>query len=89
MLSPENAVPLLEAACSRQEPGDERLFDACRQFVLDNGSEVVEAGGLDQLQELAVAKGLLRDSINKVKRLQDKYCKGDGNPRARKRRRGQ
>jgi hypothetical protein len=70
LLTPENAVPLLEGARHHVAEDDGRMFDTYRKYILDHGSEVVEAGGLDQLQEHApVTKGLLCDAYAEVKRL--------------------
>eukprot|EP00947_MAST-08B_sp_MAST-8B-sp1_P002354 g2354.t1 len=78
-LTAESAVPLLEAAravgsgCDGGLGGDHagrnRLFDTCRRFIRDHGKDVKDAGGLEQLQELPVAVGLLSDSIEEVERL--------------------
>ena len=92
MMTPESAVPLLEASCGSDEAGDERLFDEYRRFVLDHGPAVLEAGGLDQLRELDVAKEMLRDTIQEIQRLRVKCGEAvDGepepSPRPRKRRR--
>jgi hypothetical protein len=69
LLTPGSAVPLLEGARHHVAEDDGRLFDTYRQYILDHGSEVVEAGGLDQLQEHSVTKGLLGDAYAEVARL--------------------
>ena len=64
-----------------------RLFDTCRRFICDHGKAVVDAGGLEQLQEVApVTKGLLGDAILEVDRLRNKY-EPDSSGGSRKRRR--
>jgi hypothetical protein len=86
LLTPGSAVPLLEGARHHVAEDDGRMFDTCRRYMLEHGSEVVEAGGLDQLQEHApVTKGLLGDAYAELKRL----CgSGDGTSEgSRKRRR--
>jgi hypothetical protein len=69
LMTTKNVVPLLEATCLRAEKGDERLFDACRKFVRDHGPKVLDSRGIDQLQQHEVTKGLLRDSIEEVRKL--------------------
>ena len=69
LLTPGSVVPLLEGARHRVDEDDGRMFDTYRKYMLDHGSEVVEAGGLEQLQEHApVTKGLLCDAYAEVKR---------------------
>eukprot|EP00947_MAST-08B_sp_MAST-8B-sp1_P002173 g2173.t1 len=62
-LTAETAVPMLEAARAVgggcEAGGGHWLFHRCRRFIQDHSKEVVEAGGLEQLQEHAVTKGLL------------------------------
>ena len=66
-LAADTAVPLLEAA--HNDASNELLFNECRRFILDNGGAVKAAGGIDDLQQHAVTKGLLCDSIDEVERL--------------------
>ena len=78
LLTAESAVPMLEAARTvgrggGEEAGGSRLLDTCRRFNRDHGKEVKGAGGLEQLQELPVAVGLLGDSIDEVDRLRRMY----------------
>ena len=82
LLTASTAVPLLEQSRIHAVEDDGRLFDTCRRFVLENGSAVVAAGGLEQLQEHAVTKGLLRDAYAALESFEG----GGGNPRKRKRR---
>ena len=67
LLSPASAVPLLEGACAAGE-GGERVVTTCREYMVAQGHAVAEAGGLDALRELPVARGLLRDSYEEVER---------------------
>jgi DNA-binding beta-propeller fold protein YncE len=69
LLTPGSAVPLLEGVVHHVREDDGRLFDTHRAYMLGHGDEVVKAGGLDQLQELAVTKGLLMDAYAEVDRL--------------------
>ena len=69
LLTPGSAVPPLEGARHHVAEDDGRMFDTYRKYILEHGSEVVEAGGLDQLQEHSVTKGLLCDAYAEVKRL--------------------
>ena len=66
-LGPQNVVPILEGAHITQ---NERLFSQCRQYVAEHGLEVQARGGLDELQTLGMAKGLLADSIARCAHLQ-------------------
>ena len=61
-LGPQNAVQLLEGAHSTQ---NERLFAQCRQYILEHGVEVKRGGGLEELETLGVARGLLGDAIDR------------------------
>ena len=54
-VAPATAVPLLEAA---HATGNGRLLAQCRRFVADNAAEVRASGGVEQLRDLGVAKGL-------------------------------
>jgi len=64
----ETAVPLLEAAHTM---GDGRLLAQCRRYVADNATEVRASGGVEQLRNLGVAKGLLGDALDQVTELQE------------------
>ena len=66
-IAADTAVPLLEAA--HNDASNERLFKKCRRFIRANGGAVKAAGGIDDLQQLEVAKGLLGDAIDEVERL--------------------
>ena len=65
-LGPASAVPLLEAA---HATGDGRLLAQCRRYVADNAAEVRASGGVEQLRDLGVAKGLLGDALDQVAEL--------------------
>ena len=83
LLTASTAMPLLGRSRIHAGEDDGRLFDTCRRFVLENGSAVVAAGGLEQLQEHApVTKGLLRDAYAALASSEG----GGGNPRKRRRR---
>ena len=61
-----SAVPLLEAAHTM---GDGRLLAQCRRYVADHAAEVRASGGVEQLRDLGVAKGLLGDALDQVAEL--------------------
>ena len=89
LLSPASAVPLLEGACAAGE-GGERLVTTCREYMVAQGHAVAEAGGLDALRELPVARGLLCDSYAENDRLREENAQlrgDDGAGTSRKRRR--
>ena len=65
-LAPATAVPLLESA---HAAGDARLLARCRRFIVRECGAVRRAGGLTQLREFAVAKGLLSDAYHEVEAL--------------------
>ncbi|EOD22352.1 hypothetical protein EMIHUDRAFT_315727 [Emiliania huxleyi CCMP1516] len=65
-VGPATAVPLLEAA---HTTGDGRLLAQCRRFVADHAAEVRASGGVEQLRDLGVAKGLLGDALDQVAEL--------------------
>ena len=65
-VGPASAVPLLEAAHTM---GDGRLLAQCRRFVADHAAEVRASGGVEQLRDLGVAKGLLGDALDQVAEL--------------------
>ena len=65
-VAPATAVPLLEAAHTM---GDGRLLAQCRRFVADHAAEVRASGGVEQLRDLGVAKGLLGDALDRVAEL--------------------
>ncbi|EOD39403.1 hypothetical protein EMIHUDRAFT_361353 [Emiliania huxleyi CCMP1516] len=65
-VGPASAVPLLEAA---HTTGDGRLLAHCRRFVADHAAEVRASGGVEQLRDLGVAKGLLGDALDQVAEL--------------------
>ncbi|EOD21036.1 hypothetical protein EMIHUDRAFT_354993 [Emiliania huxleyi CCMP1516] len=65
-VAPASAVPLLEAA---HTTGDGRLLAQCRRFVADHAAEVRASGGVEQLRDLGVAKGLLGDALDQVAEL--------------------
>ena len=61
-------MPLLGAACEASER--ERLFAWCRRFVVEHSGAVRRGGGVEQLREIGVAKGLLGDALDCVARLE-------------------
>ncbi|EOD14074.1 hypothetical protein EMIHUDRAFT_311149 [Emiliania huxleyi CCMP1516] len=65
-VGPASAVPLLEAAHTL---GDGRLLAQCRRFVADHAAEVRASGGVEQLRDFGVAKGLLGDALDQVAEL--------------------
>ena len=65
-VGPASAVPLLEAA---HTTGDGRLLAQCRRYVADHAGEVRASGGVEQLRDLGVAKGLLGDALDQVAEL--------------------
>ncbi|EOD39768.1 hypothetical protein EMIHUDRAFT_374581, partial [Emiliania huxleyi CCMP1516] len=65
-VGPASAVPLLEAA---HATGDGRLLAQCRRYVADNAAEVRASGGVEQLRDFGVAKGLLGDALDQVAEL--------------------
>ncbi|EOD20487.1 hypothetical protein EMIHUDRAFT_208364 [Emiliania huxleyi CCMP1516] len=66
-VGPATAVPLLDVAHTL---GDGRLLLAqCRRFVADHAAEVRASGGVEQLRDLGVAKGLLGDALDQVAEL--------------------
>ena len=65
-VAPATAVPLLEAAHTL---GDGRLLAQCRRYVADHAAEVRASGGVEQLRDLGVAKGLLGDALDQVAEL--------------------
>ena len=65
-VAPATAVPLLEAAHTM---GDGRLLAQCRRYVADHAAEVRASGGVEQLRDLGVAKGLLGDALDQVAEL--------------------
>ena len=65
-VGPATAVPLLEAA---HTTGDGRLLAQCRRYVADHAAEVRASGGVEQLRDLGVAKGLLGDALDQVAEL--------------------
>ncbi|EOD22561.1 hypothetical protein EMIHUDRAFT_116656 [Emiliania huxleyi CCMP1516] len=65
-VGPASAVPLLEAA---HATGDGWLLAQCRRYVADNAAEVRASGGVEQLRDLGVAKGLLGDALDQVAEL--------------------
>ena len=65
-VGPASAVPLLEAAHTM---GDGRLLAQCRRYVADNAAEVRASGGVEQLRDFGVAKGLLGDALDQVAEL--------------------
>ena len=66
-LGPHNAMQLLEGANNTQ---NERLFIECRQYIVEHGAEIKRSGGLEELEALGGAKGLLRDSIDRYAQSQ-------------------
>ncbi|EOD10813.1 hypothetical protein EMIHUDRAFT_248207 [Emiliania huxleyi CCMP1516] len=60
-VGPASAVPLLEAAHTM---GDGRLLAQCRRCVADHAAEVRASGGVEQLRDFGVAKGLLGDALD-------------------------
>ena len=65
-VGPATAVPLLEAA---HTTGDGRLLAQCRRYVADHAAEVRASGGVEQLRDFGVAKGLLGDALDQVAEL--------------------
>ena len=65
-VGPASAVPLLEAA---HTTGDGRLLAQCRRYVADHAAEVRASGGVEQLRDFGVAKGLLGDALDQVAEL--------------------
>ena len=65
-VAPATAVPLLEAA---HTTGDGRLLAQCRRYVADHAAEVRASGGVEQLRDISVAKGLLGDALDQVAEL--------------------
>ena len=65
-VGPATAVPLLEAA---HATGDGRLLAQCRRYVADHAAEVRASGGVEQLRDFGVAKGLLGDALDQVAEL--------------------
>ena len=65
-LGPQNAVQLLEGAHTTH---NERLFAQCRKYIVEHGAEIKSGGGLEELQALGVAKGLLGDAIDRCVQL--------------------
>ena len=66
----ESAVPLLEASAVHNY-NHPHLFGQCRRYIAQNGAEVKKAGGLEQLSDFPVAKGLLGDAMEENGRLQE------------------
>ena len=63
------AAPLLEAARHTSFSGDGQLLAQCRRYVADHAAEVRASGGVEQLRDLGVAKGLLGDALDQVAEL--------------------
>ena len=68
-VAPATAVPLLEGQAAHAT-GDGRLLAQCRRYVADHAAEVRASGGVEQLRDLGVAKGLLGDALDQVAELQ-------------------
>ena len=66
----ESAVPLLEASAAHAY-NHPQLFGQCRRYFAQNGAEVKKAGGLEQLSDFPVAKGLLGDAIDRCEQLEE------------------
>ncbi|EOD25702.1 hypothetical protein EMIHUDRAFT_100655 [Emiliania huxleyi CCMP1516] len=49
--------------------GDGRLLAQCRRYVADHAAEVRASGGVEQLRNMGVAKGLLGDALDQVAEL--------------------
>ncbi|EOD36195.1 hypothetical protein EMIHUDRAFT_362661 [Emiliania huxleyi CCMP1516] len=79
-VAPATAVPLLEAAHTM---GDGRLLAQCRRFVADHAAEVRASGGVEQLRDFGVAKGLLGDALDQVAELKGTVAKLKGTVAAR------
>ena len=62
-VSAGSAVPLLEAAHATD---DQRLFAQCRRYISENSVAVKESGGIEQLQDHRITKGVLSDVISRV-----------------------
>ena len=65
----ETAVPFLESANTMD---DKHLFAQCRSFIAAHPAEVRRSGGVEQLRDLSVAKGLLADAMDEVAHLRTK-----------------
>ena len=59
-LAATNAVPLLEAAHAF---ADDQLLNQCRAYVAENPGDVAQGGGVEQLTDFGVTKGLLKDAL--------------------------
>ena len=66
-----SAVPLLEAAHATD---DQRLFGQCRRYIYENSVAVKESGGIEQLQDHCITKGVLSDIISRVDVLEKKLA---------------
>ena len=61
--SAENVVPLIEAS---HRLNHHSLVGMCRSYIQENSGAILAANGVQRLESLAVAKGLLLDSMLKV-----------------------
>merc|ERR1740117_1361648 len=75
-MSAQNVVQVLEAA---KDVGDERLLQQCRHFVLDNARAVKLGGGVEEVSNLSIAKGLLSDCLDRIGDMQDQI-QAEGEP---------
>ena len=66
-----SAVPLLEAAHATD---NQRLFSQCRRYIAENSVAVKCGGGIEQLQDLSITKGVLCDVIGRVDLLEKKLA---------------
>ena len=87
LLTAGSAVSLLEVTRAVGDGAEScgRLFDACRRFIFQHGKAVKDAGGLDDLQELSVARGLLGDAVEEIHRLRGGEAGAGGGSRKRQR----
>ena len=67
-MSAENALPLLEAAHAMRDDG---LVGRCRRYVHEHGGAVGASGGVEELRDLGLTKGLLRDALLHVGELSE------------------
>merc|ERR1712216_681782 len=65
-----SAVPLLEASAVHNY-NHPHLFGQCRRYIAQNGAEVKKAGGLEQLSDFPVTKGLLGDAMDRCEQLEE------------------
>ena len=64
------ALRIQRAIITRHAAGGARLLEKCRRFVLRECGAVRRAGGVAQLRDLGLAKGLLLDSYRRIEDLE-------------------